>query len=159
MNDTPATLPEPKMPLVVVPPSWDVLWRRSQRVQNIKTEVLPHLTDMRFLMRRGSVKAIGLAAPQVGLDLAFFITDFPEFPVVVNPQILEYSKVTETDIEGCVSWGLPVRNTEVERSRWVRVLFETHDGQMVQVKLFHLKARVFQHEFDHLNGKNIFPRP
>lgn len=151
--------PEAKLPLVILPPGHPMLWRPASAVENVGTQVLPHLLEMRQIMEKGAVRAIGLSAPQVGIGLQFFITAFPEMPVVVNPQVVEYSKATEVDVEGCVSWGLPVRRTEVRRSRWVRVLFETGDKRMVQVKLFHLKARVFQHEFDHLNGINIFGRP
>ena len=94
---------------------------------------------------------VGLAAPQVGLSLRMFVMDYGEGPIkVVNPQIVEKSEETEVDEEGCLS--LPDIFEDVERARWLRVRFQNEKGEWVEAEYEGYPARVFQHEYDHLDG-------
>lgn len=94
---------------------------------------------------------VGLAAPQVGLSLRMFVMDYGEGPIkVVNPQIVEKSEETEVDEEGCLS--LPDIFEDVERARWIRVRFQNEKGEWVEAEYEGYPARVFQHEYDHLDG-------
>lgn len=100
---------------------------------------------------------VGLAAPQVGISQRFFVMDVGNGPVaVINPEILEASPETEIAEEGCLSF--PEIFVEIERSKRVKVRYQNVRGEFVEEELEGYPARVFQHEFDHLNGVLIIDR-
>ncbi|PLV60501.1 peptide deformylase [Thermotoga sp. KOL6] len=100
---------------------------------------------------------VGLAAPQVGISQKFFVMDVGDGPLaVINPEILETSNETETAEEGCLSF--PDIFVEIERSKRIRVKYQNVHGEFVEEELEGYPARVFQHEFDHLNGVLIIDR-
>jgi len=95
---------------------------------------------------------IGLAAPQVGLSLRLMVVGDEEgrgAQVLVNPAITDQGG-TVTAEEGCLS--LPGIFAQVTRSEWVTL--EAHDleGRPLAITARGLRARVFQHELDHLDG-------
>jgi len=105
---------------------------------------------------------VGLAAPQVGLNLRLFVynTD-PTAPapirqlgehVVINPTILEYSASTDTDIEGCLSSRSECCIGDICRATSLRVRYLDERGRVKQKRLRGFEARVFQHEYDHVEG-------
>ncbi len=95
---------------------------------------------------------VGLAAPQIGISERFFIYDIGEkLNVVINPEILERSDEKELGEEGCLS--LPEIFDKVPRSVFIEVEYFDQHGEKYTKKLEGYEARVFQHEFDHLNGK------
>jgi len=75
---------------------------------------------------------------------------------IINPEILSYSDEVEKDWEGCLS--LPNLRAKVPRSLRIEVRYFTRDGEEVQEVLEGFLARIFQHEFDHLNGKVFIDR-
>ena len=107
---------------------------------------------------------VGLAAPQVGLpirllviDLKAFMEDDPElgsFKVaMINPTMLEFSDETVTAEEGCLS--IPGIHETVMRSESVKIKYYDVDFNE-HIEIFNgFKARVVQHEYDHLEG-NLF---
>ena len=107
---------------------------------------------------------VGLAAPQIGKSLRMFVIDADPFSrdypegkgfkrVCINPQIIERSEDTWLFSEGCLS--VPGVHEQVERPSKVKVRYL--DENMVEhtEELDGINARVFQHEFDHLDG-NVF---
>lgn len=116
--------------------------------------------DMIETMRKAD--GVGLAANQVGRDLSLCTLECPEhsprYPqaadfaleVWFNPRIVEFSKETETDWEGCLS--IPGYRGLVPRARWVVFDALTPEGKSVRRRLEGFHARVLQHETDHLNG-------
>jgi len=95
---------------------------------------------------------VGLAAPQIGISERFFIYDIGEkLNVVINPEILERSDEKEIGEEGCLS--LPEIFDKVPRSVFIETKYFDQNGQEHVKKFEGYEARVFQHEFDHLNGK------
>ncbi|WP_108823139.1 peptide deformylase [Dysgonomonas sp. Marseille-P4361] len=105
---------------------------------------------------------VGLAAPQVGLDIRLFVIDLeplaeddPKYAdfkkVFINPKIVEYTgEIVKMD-EGCLS--IPGINEAVEREETIRIQyldenFVSHDE--VYSDFF---ARCIQHEYDHIEGK------
>jgi peptide deformylase len=98
---------------------------------------------------------VGLAAPQVGVDLRVAVIDLSvgedpkEVYVVVNPEVVqrEGSEVAE---EGCLS--LPGINDKVERPTRVTVRALDLEGKPVEIQAEEWLARAFCHEIDHLNG-------
>jgi len=108
---------------------------------------------------------VGLAAPQIGVDLALVIFGFeqseryPEAPAVprtilLNPVIEPLDEVEEDGWEGCLS--VPGMRGVVPR--WTRIRYRGVDPEGVAIDRvaegFH--ARVVQHECDHLVGK-LYP--
>lgn len=100
---------------------------------------------------------VGLAAPQVGISKRIFVMDVGNGPiVVVNPEILEMSEEKEVMEEGCLSFPEVFEN--VERSKWIKVRYQTISGETVEEYLEGYAARVFQHEYDHLEGILLIDR-
>lgn len=89
----------------------------------------------------------GLAAPQIGIALQVFIVK--GYPPFVNPRITGFSRESEVKTEGCLSLPERVR-VDVERPRWVKAV--NGRGSPSTIKLRDWSARVFLHEYDHLQG-------
>jgi peptide deformylase len=100
-------------------------------------------------------EGIGLAAPQVNVKKRFFVIDKHlideemEAQVYVNPEIISQDGSGLLE-EGCLS--IPGIRAEVARPDIIRVRYQKIDGEEVTEELKGLLARVFQHEYDHLNG-------
>jgi len=136
--------------------------------QKAKAVTKEELSDKKlkdFLKRMAttmdSEEGIGLAAPQVGVSKTIFLMHMhptksrPKLKeqgvvVVVNPKIAGYSKEKQEDWEGCLS--LPNVYGKVLRSKTIKVSYEDENGHKVKRELANLEARIFQHEYDHVNG-------
>jgi peptide deformylase len=106
---------------------------------------------------------IGLAAPQVAESVRLAIVEIPggasrygEIPampltVFINPLIEVVDPVAQGYWEGCLS--VPGLRGFVERPQHVRIRYTTLDGRTETIELTGFLATVFQHEFDHLDGK------
>ena len=99
---------------------------------------------------------IGLAAPQVGINEKLMVFNEKGDPlesetemVLVNPTILGKSEETNLREEGCLSFSQI--NGDVRRSVSIDVEYHDLSGDKQMVTLKDLPARIFQHEFDHLN--------
>ena len=105
---------------------------------------------------------VGLAAPQVGLNLRLFVYNpDPGAPgalkqmgerVVANPKILEYCQPTDVEIEGCLSSRAECCRGDIKRCKQIDVEYQDERGRLKRKKLRGFEARVFQHEFDHIDG-------
>lgn len=99
---------------------------------------------------------IGLAAPQVGIGLRFFIMDLakegdePKQYVILNPEILEESEECAEAKEGCLS--VPEQFSEVIRPEKIKLRYMDLDGKTQEMQADDLLARCIQHETDHLDG-------
>jgi peptide deformylase len=100
-------------------------------------------------------EGVGLAAPQIGVDLAVFVYDCPDdtggraVGHVVNPTI-ETSGEMQTGEEGCLSVPGPYHELERRMEATVRGVDKT--GKPVTVTGRGYLARCLQHETDHLRG-------
>lgn len=95
---------------------------------------------------------VGIAAPQVGVNIRAAIVDFGEGqdPIeMINPELVLFEGV-ETDIEGCLSF--PGIYGEVERPDHVKIRAQERDGSWYELEAEGYEARAIQHEIDHLNG-------
>ena len=98
---------------------------------------------------------VGLAAPQIGVDLRLFVADpslgrsTGDLLVLANPEIVE-QEGTQREEEGCLS--LPGLTARVSRPARVVLKGLDRQGAPVQLEGTGLRARVFQHELDHLDG-------
>ena len=103
------------------------------------------------LMREA--KGVGLAAPQVGLNIRLFVMNPTGEPAddraYVNPVLCDADGEAEDD-EGCLS--LPKVTVAVVRSATLRLRAQTLRGEAVEAVETGYVARIWQHETDHLNG-------
>lgn len=126
-----------------------ILRKKAKKVEVFDENLNDILEEMIETMYLGD--GVGLAAPQVGLSLRIFVMDWGEGPLkVVNPEILEFSEEKVVDEEGCLS--LPEIFEDVERSKWVKVRFQDEKGNIHERIFEDYPARIFQHEYDHLEG-------
>jgi len=100
-----------------------------------------------------NAKGAGLAAPQIGQLFRIFIVDppFVDFKrVFINPTILEYSKETSVLEEGCLS--IPGLQAPIERPISIKIEWYDEKWKKNTEEFSGLKAKVIQHEYDHLEG-------
>jgi peptide deformylase len=127
-----------------------VLRRRAPAIDAVTPEVRRLADDMIDTMY--DEVGIGLAAPQVGVSLRLLVVGDAEgrgAQVLVNPAITEQGGSVTAE-EGCLS--LPGIFAPVTRAEWVTLQAEDLDGAPVSMTARGLRARVFQHEIDHLDG-------
>jgi peptide deformylase len=104
---------------------------------------------------------VGIAAPQVSQSLRLFIvashpnSRYPHAPImpptaIINPRILQVSEETVKGWEGCLS--VPNVRGFVPRHPWVEVEYCDRNGLLIRQTLTDFVARIFQHEYDHLEG-------
>ena len=134
-----------------------VLHQKSAPIEDFG-DSLKRLTDrMLELMQEG--KGVGLAAPQVGLLRRFFVCNVTGEPgddrVFVNPTLSDLSG-GELAEEGCLS--LPGVTVEMRRATSVVIRAMDVHGEPFECSGQGLLARVWQHEFDHLDGRLITDR-
>ena len=103
---------------------------------------------------------LGLSANQIGIwERAFvMIRDLENSEVIVcfNPRIIKsYSEEVEME-EGCLSY--PDLFLKISRPNSIVVKYEDEDKKTHKLKLVGLAARVFQHEFDHMEGIDFTQR-
>ena len=72
--------------------------------------------------------------------------------VVCNPKILEYSAATDIDIEGCLSSRSECCCGDIRRAKQIEVEYQDVRGRVKKKRLKGFEARVFQHEYDHVEG-------
>ncbi|KAK7395662.1 hypothetical protein VNO78_16227 [Psophocarpus tetragonolobus] len=105
---------------------------------------------------------IGLSAPQVGVNVQLMVFNpvgergEGEEIVLVNPRVSRYSKKLTLYEEGCLSF--PGIHADVRRPDSVKIDACNINGTRFSLDLSDLPARIFQHEFDHLQGILFFER-
>ena len=140
------------------------LLRIAQPVRAFATPELHALIDDLFETMHAA-RGAGLAAPQIGVDLAVVIFGFRENPrypqapavpetVLINPTITPLDDAEEEGWEGCLS--VPGLRGVVPRFARIRYRgFDAH-GRPIDREAEGFHARVVQHECDHLIGK-LYP--
>lgn len=126
-----------------------VLRERARSVERFD-EALARIVDDMFETMYAA-PGVGLAAPQVGISLRFFVYDDGDGSkgFVANPEISRLKKQEVRD-EGCLSIPGPFYPTN--RALSVRVRGFDLDGAPLDIDAEGLLARIFQHETDHTNG-------
>jgi peptide deformylase len=93
----------------------------------------------------------GLAAPQIGLNKAVFVTFVDDWlQTFINPTMVEKSPETNFYRELCLSSGLMA--ADVERPEWVVMEWTDIKGKTKKEKIEGFLARLYQHEEAHLRG-------
>ncbi|CPK90585.1 peptide deformylase [Bordetella pertussis] len=140
------------------------LLRVAAPVERYDTPELRALIDDMF-ETMAHAQGVGLAAPQIGVDLQLVIFGFerndryPDAPAVprtilCNPVIEPLSDEMEDGWEGCLS--VPGLRGLVPRSRHIRYSGYDPAGQRIEREAEGFHARVVQHECDHLIGR-LYP--
>jgi peptide deformylase len=126
------------------------LRRRAAPVGEVTPEVRATIADMTETMY--DEVGIGLAAPQVGVSLRLIVVADEEgrgVQALLNPAIVDRGGEA-TGEEGCLS--IPGVFAPVTRSAWVKVEAQDVNGRPLALRATGLRARVLQHEIDHLDG-------
>jgi len=146
------------------------LRKKSEPIGEITENIKELAQRMAYTMLNNEVVGVGLAAPQVGINVRLIVVKTtgedgrsrqgalagellldPLMPVaLVNPEILSASSETETCEEGCLS--LPGVSGNVTRPSRVVLRAKTLDGKVLTAECGGLLARCLQHEIDHLDG-------
>ena len=136
-----------------------VLHSKAIEVVDFNDELRRLVEDMYETM--DAAPGVGLAAPQVGVGLRLFVYDYadedgnPRRGVVINP-VLEVGALSkdapdeDLDSEGCLS--VPGERFPLKRADKVVVTGVDLEQNRVHIEAEGWFARIFQHEFDHLNG-------
>ena len=131
---------------------------RARDIAEITDDIISIWDDMIDTMN--AMPGIGLAAPQIGIDLRLAVVDASESrnkPIkLANPEILqssiEYSETEEA------SPNLRGISAKIKRPKKVTVRFLNKDGFIDRKDFKGLWATSVQHQIDHLNGKMFFDR-
>jgi peptide deformylase len=127
-----------------------VLRQRAAPVESVTDELRQTIADMVDTMYEEV--GIGLAAPQVGIPLRLMVVAADVgrgVQALVNPRIVDQGGSVTAE-EGCLS--LPGVFAPVTRAEWVELEAQDLEGGRVSLTARGLRARVFQHEMDHLDG-------
>ncbi len=136
-----------------------VLRRKSRPVEAITPEIQKLIDDMIETMY--AAPGVGLAAPQVGINLRLAVIDVtykdeePHVYVLINPEFVLKEGEVEED-EGCLS--IQDFNETVKRFYRVVVRATDRNGDVYEIEGEDLLARALQHEIDHLDGMLFIDR-
>ena len=103
---------------------------------------------------------VGLSANQIGISARVFsmYADVKKKDIIVcfNPKIVTMSEEEILMDEGCLSY--PGLWLKVRRPEGIEVTYEDAKGELQEKAMFGLEARIFQHEYDHMEGLNFTKR-
>ncbi|HTE31621.1 MAG TPA: peptide deformylase [Chryseolinea sp.] len=132
-----------------------------QKASNIErgSDIAQLVADMYETMHNAS--GIGLAAPQIGKPIRLFVVDgtiiddepaMEDFKkVFINPTILEELGEPWEYEEGCLS--IPNIREKITRKEKVKIRYYDEGWNLKEEEYDGLRARIIQHEFDHIEGK------
>jgi peptide deformylase len=138
-----------------------ILTQPTQPVKKINEKIKKIVEEMKqTLIAQKDPEGVGLAAPQVGLNLSLFIIRPQKndpIEVFINPKIIkkiDLPKKTKKEkrikLEGCLSipkiWG------QVKREAKILLQYQTLNGEIKTEWFSGFKSTIIQHEVDHLNG-------
>ena len=143
-----------------------ILRHQAEQVENIKDESIQKLID-ELMITVVQADGVGIAAPQVARSHCLFIMAsrpnprYPKAPqmeptAIINPKITAYSSEIVKGWEGCLS--VPGIRGFVPRYQAIEVEYSDRNGELQKLELTDFVARIFQHEYDHLEGKVFLDR-
>lgn len=136
----------------------------SSAISNKETnQIIEEMLNVAYGEQKDRSKPVlvGLAAPQIGISKRIILVDtgadgkgkVSNLEVFINPEITFFSKDKIEWYEGCYSTDRVCGI--VSRSSTVRVKALERNGVKIERKYSGYVARIFQHEIDHLNGKEF----
>lgn len=143
-----------------------VLRKKGMEIDKNHPELSQLIANMWETMENAN--GVGLAAPQIGKALRLFVVDATPFAddeestaeeremlasfrkVFINPQIISEEGDEWAFEEGCLS--IPDVREDVYRNETVHITYQDEAFKEHKATLTGLAARVFQHEYDHIEG-------
>lgn len=143
-----------------------ILRQKAKAVDNLQDECIQQLISQLIITAQAS-NGVGIAAPQVSQSYRLFIVAsrpnlrYPQAPVMeptamINPRIISHSPEIVKGWEGCLS--VPGIRGLVPRYKSIEVEYTSQNGQLQHQELTDFVARIFQHEYDHLDGLTFLDR-
>ena len=137
-----------------------ILRKRAKEIKKGLLDVPSFIQDMFDTMY--AAHGIGLAAPQIGRSIRLFVVDGTTLEeeeedmkgfkkVFINPALLDEEGDEWEFEEGCLS--IPNIRENVSRPEQIRIQYFDENWKQIDEVYTGLKARIIQHEYDHLNGK------
>lgn len=137
-----------------------ILRQQAEVIDNLQDERIQQLIDD-LIATAADSNGVGIAAPQVSKSYRLFIVAsrpnarYPDAPTMeptamINPRIIARSSELVKGWEGCLS--IPGIRGLVPRAQAIEVEYTSRDGRLHQQELTGFVARIFQHEYDHLDG-------
>ena len=138
----------------------DVLRLKAKEVVDIHSAEMQAIVSDMFTTLTDS-NGVGLAAPQISASWRMMIIAsrpserYPYAPemkptLMINPSFESLSETKEKDWEGCLS--IPGIRAKVPRFARIKVSYINAEGELAVQVLEGFVARIFQHEYDHLDG-------
>ncbi len=140
-------------------PGQAILKQPTEPINEKELSLAREIAEKLFLALKPYLPAAGLAAPQIGISKAVFIFSFDRDPknleVVINPA---FEPIGSSRIEGweaCFSVILSEgtwKIAKIPRYETIKVTYLNLEGEKIEKILEGFAAKVFQHEYDHLQG-------
>ena len=131
-----------------------------QRVKSCGANLDRHFLAKTLIENMLHYNGVGLSANQIGIEERAFAMirdiEYNDIIVCFNPRIIKRYDDEVWCEEGCLSFPDEIIN--IQRPDRIVVKYEDEDKKDHKIKLDGFAARVFQHEFDHLNGIDFTQR-
>ena len=131
-----------------------------RRIEPCGVNVDRHFVSKTLIENMFHHEGCGLSANQIGMNIRAFVMirdiEYNDVIVCFNPRIISSSDDCVWCEEGCLSF--PDQFINVHRPDKITVKYEDEEGKDHKITLNGFAARVFQHEFDHLNGIDFTQR-
>ena len=127
--------------------------------EQLKSEhgLTPHELYDNLVETMSGIGGIGLSANQCGIPVRAFAMftnlDKKQATMFFNPEITWVSEETEMFVEGCLTY--PHLFLNLRRPNAIRFTYMDIDGKEQSAGFAGLTARIFQHEYDHMQGRNF----
>lgn len=146
------------MILPIIAYGFPVLKKKAEDISPDFPQLDELIEDMFETMYQAN--GVGLAAPQIGKSIRLFIVDGSPFDdeedmedfckVFINPTIIDQNGDDWNFNEGCLS--IPDIREEVSRKPNITIKYQNQDFEWIQEDYNGVKARIIQHEYDHIEG-------
>ena len=131
-----------------------------QRVKSCGANLDRHFLAKTLIENMLHYDGVGLSANQIGIEERAFAMirdiEYNDIIVCFNPRIIKKYNDEVWCEEGCLSFPDEIIN--IQRPDRIVVKYEDENKKDHKIKLEGFAARVFQHEFDHLNGIDFTQR-
>ena len=136
-----------------------IIYLPDERLRRVSSDVTVFDDQLQILIddmfeTMYAAKGVGLAAPQIGINLRLSVVDVigdkSQQLVLINPEIIASEGHVEYQ-EGCLS--VPSVYDTVFRAEKVTLRAQNRIGEFYEMEADGLLGECFQHEIDHLNGK------
>ena len=137
----------------LIAPSEDILRNKVAMFDFKNPPVDPEELGLDLLKHMRYFGGIGLSANQLGLPYRVFVMEGDPGFVCFNPRITAHAGDEVLLEEGCLSYpGLYIKK---KRPAMIRCNFQDPYGNSITKRFNGISSRIFQHEFEHLEGANF----